>query len=35
VIAGIEFANSNSYDVILLDLMLPDMDGMAVCVCCL
>lgn len=28
---GFEEANSNSYDLIILDIMLPEMDGIAIC----
>jgi len=29
--SGLEFIRQNSYDVVVLDLMLPDMDGTEVC----
>lgn len=29
--SGLKFVAKNSYDVVILDLMLPDMDGLAVC----
>ena len=30
-VSGIELANTGEYDLILLDLMLPGMDGFSVC----
>ena len=33
-LTGLNFALENDYDVIILDLMLPGMDGLEVCSCC-